>query len=60
VRVSVSPQASAAPPVSVTILAGQQAVVDLTNGATGGPFTAAAVLSMAPSTAGTTAINSPA
>jgi len=59
VRVTVNPQASAAPPKAVTIVAGQTAVVDLTEGATGGPFVAAAVIAISPSNAGVAAISAP-
>ena len=59
VQVTVNPQASAAPPKTVTVMAGQAVVVDLTDGATGGPFTAATLVSISPSNAGAAVISSP-
>ncbi|HJV43966.1 putative Ig domain-containing protein, partial [Caulobacter sp.] len=59
VTVSVNPQPLAGAPITVNILAGQTAIVDLTANARGGPFTGAAVTSLAPSAAGTTSITSP-
>lgn len=43
-------------PKTITVLAGVDGSVDLTAGATGGPFTAAAVLSIGPSDAGSATI----
>jgi|GEM_PF-198479 len=56
VTVTVNPAPIAAPPITVEIMAGQVATVNLSVGATGGPFTGAAVVAVTPSGAGTTAI----
>jgi len=59
VTVTVNPLPVAGAPITVNILAGQTAIVDLTANAHGGPFTGATVTSIAPSVAGTTSITSP-
>lgn len=55
VSITVNPAVVAGPPRTVTILAGQTATVELTDGAFGAPFTGAAVVSVT-STAGTATI----
>lgn len=45
-----------APSRTVTMLAGASATIELTEGASGGPFTAAAVVSLSPADAGTATI----
>ncbi|MFZ3005439.1 MAG: IPT/TIG domain-containing protein [Phenylobacterium sp.] len=60
VTVTVQPPAVAGPGVTVAVLAGQPATVELTTGATGGPFTGAAVVSINPAESGTAVIQSPA
>jgi uncharacterized protein YhjY with autotransporter beta-barrel domain len=60
VTVTVNPAPVTAAPITVEILAGQTASVDLTADAAGGPFTAAALVSLTPATAGTAAITNPA
>ncbi len=59
VTVTVNPAPLTAPPITVEILAGQKAVVNLVAGASGGPFTGAAVVSTAPGNAGASVITSP-
>ncbi len=56
VTITVNPSVVAGPPKSATILAGQTAVVELTEGASGAPFTGAAVVSVTPAGAGTATI----
>jgi len=56
VSITVNPAIVAGPPKTVTILAGQTATVELTEGATGAPFTGAAVVSLSPADAGTATI----
>jgi len=56
VSITVNPAVVAGPPKTLTILAGQTAVVELTEGATGEPFTGAAVVSVSPAGAGTATI----
>ncbi|MCW4462037.1 putative Ig domain-containing protein [Sphingomonas sp. BT-65] len=53
VSVTVNPAPLTAPPKAVTILAGQTASVLLTEGASGGPFTGAATVSITPASSGT-------
>lgn len=53
VTVTVAPPPTpTAPAREVTVLAGRPIIVDLTTGATGGPFTAAAIVSTSPADAG--------
>lgn len=52
-------QAVVVPPSNETVVAGQTASVDLTRGATGGPFTSATLLSVAPQQAGIVQIVAP-
>lgn len=59
VTVTVNPAPLTAPPITVEILAGQQAVVNLVQGASGGPFTGAAVVAINPAGAGTATIAAP-
>ncbi len=56
VTITVAPALTTGPEKTVTVLAGLTAVVDLMDGATGGPFTGAAVVSMTPTDAGATSI----
>jgi len=49
----VQAQSVVVPPSNQTVAAGQTASVDLTQGATGGPFTSATLLSVSPPSAGT-------
>lgn len=56
VSVTVNPAVTAGPPKKVTIMAGEAAVVELTDGATGAPFTGAAVVSVTPAGPGTATI----
>lgn len=60
VTVTVDPPAVAGPGATISVLAGQPATVDLTVGATGGPFTGATVVSISPAKSGTAVIKSPA
>ncbi|WP_423603363.1 putative Ig domain-containing protein [Sphingomonas sp. MS122] len=53
VSVTVNPAPITAPPKAATILAGQTASVVLTDGASGGPFTGAATVSVSPASSGT-------
>ncbi|MBC3411723.1 autotransporter domain-containing protein [Pseudomonas sp. SWRI51] len=55
----VQSQAVVVPPSSETVVAGQSATVDLTRGATGGPFTSATLLSVSPPSAGTARMTGP-
>ena len=55
----VQAQAVVVPPSNETVVAGQTASVDLTRGATGGPFTSATLLSVAPQQAGSVHIVAP-
>ncbi|WP_332676496.1 putative Ig domain-containing protein [Brevundimonas sp.] len=59
VMVTVNPAPITAAPITVEILAGQTASVNITAGASGGPFNGAALVSLTPSTAGTAAITNP-
>lgn len=59
VSVTVNPAPLTAPPITIEILAGQKAVVNLVQGASGGPFTGAAVVSINPTGAGTATIAAP-
>ena len=56
VTITVNPAVAPGAEKTVTILAGQTATVELTEGAFGAPFTGAAVVSVAPSGAGTATI----
>lgn len=56
VTITVNPAVVAGPPKAVTILAGQTAVVELTEGAMGSPFTGATVVSVTPAGAGAATI----
>jgi len=49
-----------APPTTVEIMGGQTATVDLVSGATGGPFTAATITGMGPSSSGSAILLNPA
>ena len=60
VTVTVNPAPLTAPPITVEVLAGQDAVVDLTANASGGPFTAATVATITPTESGKATIASPA
>lgn len=60
VAVTVNPAPLTAPPITVEVLAGQDAVVDLTANASGGPFTGAAVATITPTESGKAVIASPA
>lgn len=53
-RVSVPP--ISVPPLNAAVVAGHSATVDLTSGATGGPFTGARLISLSPPSAGTALI----
>jgi outer membrane autotransporter protein len=55
--VTVNPAPIALGTVKLTVKAGGDASVDLTEGASGGPFTAANVVSLSPAEAGTTSIS---
>ncbi|PVM89853.1 autotransporter outer membrane beta-barrel domain-containing protein [Caulobacter radicis] len=59
VTVTVNPAPLTAPPITVEILAGQKAVVNLVAGASGGPFTGAAVVSITPANSGAAVVTSP-
>ena len=59
VTVTVNPAPLTAPPITVEILAGQKAVVNLVAGASGGPFTGAAVASITPANSGAAVVTSP-
>ncbi|MBI1686132.1 putative Ig domain-containing protein [Caulobacter hibisci] len=59
VTVTVNPAPLTAPPITVEILAGQKAVVNLVAGASGGPFTGAAVATITPTNSGTAAVTNP-
>ena len=56
VTITVRPAVTAGPEKVATILAGQTATVELTEGATGSPFTGAAVVSVGPNRAGTATV----
>lgn len=56
VTITVHPAVTTGPEKTATILAGQTATVELTEGATGSPFTGAAVVSVGPTGAGTAII----
>lgn len=56
VTITVHPAVVAGPEKTVTILAGRTATVELTDGATGSPFTGAAVVSVGPTAAGTATV----
>ncbi|WP_199229142.1 putative Ig domain-containing protein [Caulobacter endophyticus] len=60
VTVTVNPAPLTAPPITVEILAGQKAVVNLVTGASGGPFTGAAVVSITPANSGAAVVTNPA
>lgn len=60
VTVTVNPAPLTAPPITIEVLAGQDAVVDLTANASGGPFTAATVATITPTESGKATIASPA
>jgi len=55
--VTVNPAPIALGVINVTVKAGGETSVDLTQGASGGPFTAATVLSLSPADAGTTSVS---
>ncbi|WP_225214312.1 putative Ig domain-containing protein [Comamonas avium] len=55
----VQAQSVVVPPSNQTVAAGQTASVDLTQGATGGPFTSATLLSVSPPSAGTARMTGP-
>ncbi|MFT4254491.1 MAG: putative Ig domain-containing protein, partial [Caulobacter sp.] len=59
VTVTVNPAPLTAPPITVEILAGQKAVVNLTANASGGPFVGAAVASITPADSGAAVITNP-
>jgi large repetitive protein len=59
VTVTVNPAPLTAPPITVEILAGQKAVVNLVTGASGGPFTGAAVVSITPANSGAAVVTNP-
>ncbi|PHY12637.1 autotransporter outer membrane beta-barrel domain-containing protein, partial [Caulobacter sp. B11] len=59
VTVTVNPVPLTAPPITIEILAGQVASLELTAGASGGPFTAAAITELGPNGAGTATITAP-
>lgn len=56
VTITVNPAVATGPEKTAAILAGRTATVELTDGATGSPFTGAAVVSMGPTGAGTATI----
>jgi hypothetical protein len=56
VRLQIVSVAPTAPPVQVSVLAGRPVSVDLTSAATGGPFTAARLVSLSPADAGDAAL----
>lgn len=56
VTITVHPAVATGPEKTVTILAGRTATVELTTGASGAPFTGAAVVSVGPGQAGTARI----
>jgi uncharacterized protein YhjY with autotransporter beta-barrel domain len=56
VTITVRPAVTTGPEKTATILAGQTATVELTEGATGSPFTGAAVVSVGPNGAGTATV----
>ena len=56
VSITVNPAVVAGPVKTTTILAGRTATVELTEGATGSPFTGAAVVSVGPTGAGTATV----
>ena len=55
----VQAQSVVVPPSNQTVAAGQTASVDLTQGATGGPFTSATLLTVSPASAGTARMTGP-
>ncbi|KSB89962.1 hypothetical protein AS593_00360 [Caulobacter vibrioides] len=59
VTVTVNPAPLTAPPITVEILAGQKAVVNLVTGASGGPFIGAAVVSITPANSGAAVVTNP-
>ncbi|AYV46331.1 hypothetical protein CFHF_15635 [Caulobacter flavus] len=59
VTVTVNPAPLTAPPITVEILAGQKAVVNLVSGASGGPFIGAAVASITPANSGAAVVTNP-
>ncbi|NGM51977.1 autotransporter domain-containing protein [Caulobacter sp. 602-2] len=59
VTVTVNPAPLTAPPITVEILAGQKAVVNLVSGASGGPFIGAAVVAVTPAGSGAAVVTNP-
>ncbi|WP_199228409.1 putative Ig domain-containing protein [Caulobacter sp. D4A] len=59
VTVTVNPAPLTAPPITVEILAGQKAVVNLVTNASGGPFIGAAVVAITPANSGAAVITNP-
>ena len=59
VNVTINPAPLTAPPITVEILAGQKAVVNLVAGASGGPFTGAAVVGITPAGSGAAVVTNP-